>query len=482
MNIFSQIGAVTSLSLQTLPQRLGTSSVIVIGIAGVVAVLVSVLAMSTGMLETLEATGRDDRAIVLRSGGAGEITSYIARSQTRTIMDADAIERDARGQPIASAETLSMVLLTKKDGSEVSVPMRGVGNNAEALRPEIKIIRGRMFTPAAFEVIVGRGASAQYSNLDVGTTFRLRDATWKVVGIFETNGDSHESELLTNAETLQGAIGRIGSFQSVTVTLKSPEQFTAFKDSLTSDPSLSVEVIKEREFFAQQSSETRDLLTLIAYLVGSIMGIGAIFSALNTMYSAVSARTVEIATLRALGFGASPIVVSILVEAMLLGALGGAIGAGIGWLFFNGNVVSSAAGGVGMPSRVFSLHVSPALVMLGVGWALIIGLIGGMFPAVRAARMPITYALRAVGMGMGIVVSNALEVRRGRPCAGAAQVAKRCPASRARPRGGGCGSSPRWVRIFSITGRSRMAAMILSSPAPQFGQCCMSMSNTCFNS
>lgn len=396
MNILSQIVAVTAMNLRSIPQRLGTSMVVVVGIAGVVAVLVSVLAMSTGMLKTMHGTGRDDRAMVMRTGAANEFSSNLTRAAVDAIADAPGIKRNAEGKPIYSAETMSLIILSKNDGSEVSVPLRGVGDTAFDLRPEIKIIEGRMYEPTLNEVIVGKGAHAQYANLKVGSDVTVRSTVWKVVGVFESNGDTHESELMTHNVTLQTAMRRGGGAQAVTVMLESPAAFDTFKDGLTSNPQVAVDIKRESDYFRQQSKTVSQVLSYVAYVVGSIMAIGALFGALNTMYSAVSTRAVEIATLRALGFGAGPIVTSVLAEAMLLAFVGGLLGAFLGWLFFNGHTVSTAAGGVAAESRVFSLYVSPTLVVVGIVWACFIGFIGGLFPAIRAARLPVATALRAV--------------------------------------------------------------------------------------
>jgi putative ABC transport system permease protein len=396
MNLFRQIGAVVTMNFKSLPHRVGTSIVIVIGIAGVVAVLVSVLAMSTGMVETMEHAGRDDRAIVLRNGSAAESGSALGRDAARLVLDAPGIKRDANGKPIASAEGLRLVnLFRKDDGLEVSVSLRGAGPQLLALRPEIKIIEGRMFNPAVTEVIVGKTAHASFKGLNVGDQFKTRGATWTVVGVFTSDGDSHESGLMTDAETLIAAEQR-GTFQSVTVLLESPAAFQKFKDALTSNPALAVDVSREREYYRRQSEVLSKVIYIIAYVVGGIMAVGAIFSALNTMYSAVSARLREIATLRAIGFGATAMVMSVLAEALLLALIGGSIGAGLAWLFFNGHQVGTSAGGAASGHLIFELSVSPALIATGIVWACAIGLIGGLFPAVRAARLPVATALRAI--------------------------------------------------------------------------------------
>jgi putative ABC transport system permease protein len=396
MNLFKQIGAVALMNLRSLPHRVGTSVVIVIGIAGVVAVLISVLAMSTGMIATMEHSGRDDRAIVMRNGSASEMGSALGRDAARLVADAPGVRRDAAGKPIASAEALRLLnLFRKEDNAEVNVAMRGVGPQLRVLRPELKIIDGRMFRPAVTEVIVGKAAHAEFKGLSVGDTFKTRGATWTVVGVFTTGGDSHESTVLTDAETLINAEHR-GGFQSVTVQLDSPAAFQKFKDALTSNPALAIDVSRERDYYRRQSETISKVIYIIAYVVGGIMAVGAIFSALNTMYSAVSARLREIATLRAIGFGATPMVMSVLAEALLLALIGGVIGAAIAWLFFNGHQVSTSAGGQGVGHLIFELSVSPWLIAIGIVWACGIGLIGGLFPAIRAARLPVATALRAI--------------------------------------------------------------------------------------
>ncbi|WP_241520998.1 ABC transporter permease [Steroidobacter cummioxidans] len=394
MKMFRQIGAVTAMNFRSLPQRVSTSLVVVIGIAGVVAVLVSVLAMSTGLIRTMQNTGRDDRAIIMRNGAIAETSSALDRNSAKLIVDGEGIKRDADGNPITSAETMRILSLHKKqDDAEINVILRGVGPKMLEVRPELKIIEGRMFQPAVTEVIVGKAAHAQFKGLNVGDVVNSRGANWTVVGVFETGGDAHESSLMTYAETLI-SIDQRGSFQSVTALLDSPSAFQAFKDSLSANPGLAVDVVREREYYQQQSKTMSTIISVIAYVVGGIMAVGAVFAALNTMYSAVSARLQEIATLRALGFGSTAMVASVLAEALVLALIGGVIGALIAWLFFNGNTVSTSGGGMGQ--MVFELTVSPQLMILGIVWACIIGVLGGFFPAMRAARLPVAMALRAI--------------------------------------------------------------------------------------
>lgn len=394
MKLFRQIRAVTVMNFRSLPQRASTSLVIVIGIAGVVAVLVSVLAMSTGLIRTMENSGREDRAIVLRNGSIAETSSALDRNSVRAVQDAAGIKRNPQGDPILSAEGLRILSLHKKeDDAEINVILRGVGPMLTEVRPELRIVEGRMFNPAVTEVIVGKQAQAQFKGLEIGDVIHARNANWTVVGIFETDGDAHESSIMTDAETLNSADQR-GGFQSVTVFLASAAAFQTFKDSLSANPTLAVDVMRERDYYRQQSKTMSTIISVIAYVVGGIMAVGAIFAALNTMYSAVSARLREIATLRALGFGSTAMVMSALAEALVLALIGGVIGAVIAWLFFNGNTVSTSGGGMGQ--LVFALSVNPQLMIFGIVWACVIGLLGGLFPALRAARLPVATALRAV--------------------------------------------------------------------------------------
>jgi putative ABC transport system permease protein len=391
--MLKQTIAVTANGLRGLPSRIGTSSVIVIGIAGVVAVLVSVLAMARGFENTVGHTGRPDRVILLRGNSNAELSSTLTREQAQTILDKPGVRRDADGKPIGSAEAVAIVKLqTIEDNSDSNVTMRGVGAQAPALRPELKIVEGRMFQPAVRELIVGRSAQRQFRNLAVGDRIHFRDSDWTVVGAFETGGDTHESELIGDAETVLSAYRR-GAFNSVTLQLATADGFAAFKDAVTTDPTLTVEVNRETDYYAKQSERLTKILDFLAYFVGGIMAVGAMFGALNTMYSAVSSRSVEIATLRAIGFSGLPVVISVLVEALLLALLGGAIGAAIAWIAFNGNAINTLGGN--FSQVVFRLSVAPALIGLGIAWACAIGMIGGLFPAVRAARLPIVDALRA---------------------------------------------------------------------------------------
>lgn len=383
------------MNLRSIPQRLGTSFVIVIGIAGVVGVLLSVLAMSTGLMKTISSSGRDDRAIVLRGGSNAEIASALGRDQAQTIMDAPGVKRGADGKPIVSADSITLIDIPTEAGqSWANVTIRGVGPKILELRPEMKIVAGRMFKPAVHEVIVGSKAHSQFEALKVGKKLHFANGDWQIVGVFDSGGDRHESEVYGDGETVMSAIRRNG-YQPVTVMLQSAASFTQFKEALTTNPTLSVDVKRESEFFAEQAKPISRVLAVVAYVVGGIMAVGALFGALNTMYSAVSARSIEIATLRALGFGAMSVVTSVFAEALALSLLGAVLGVVAAYVFFDGNVINTSAGGNGISQLVFALTLTPALIALGIIWACVIGLIGGLFPALRAARQPVAQALRA---------------------------------------------------------------------------------------
>jgi putative ABC transport system permease protein len=387
--------SVTAVGISTLRQRLGMSSVIVIGIAGVVAVLVALLAMSDGYRETLSKTGSADTAIVMRGASASEVMSVLDHDSVTLIPQTAGIAKDAKGQPIASPELVVAANLPIKGGQaddEGSVQLRGVSDQAWAVRPNLKIVEGRKFTPGMRELIVGKGAAKQFAGLEPGHEIRLGSQLWTVVGVF-SSGDSMDSEVWGDAGVVADTYRRGSSRASVTVKLADPGAFNAFKATLEANPQLKVDVSTTLDYFSKQSEGMSTFLTIIGIVVGSIMAIGAIFGALNCMFAAVAARAREIATLRAIGFRGLPVVVAVMLETMLLALLGGLIGGVLAWLIFNGYSASTlAAGTVGKLS--FELKVSAELLWVGLLWALTIGFIGGLFPAVRAARLPVTTALR----------------------------------------------------------------------------------------
>jgi putative ABC transport system permease protein len=385
--------SVTNVGLSTLKQRLGSTAVIVVGIAGVVAVLVALLAMGEGLSATLQQTGSNDTAIVLRGGSQAETNSVLTRDNIAAIEQAPGIARDAQGKPVASAELVVVANVPKKSdpATDSNVQIRGVGEEAWSLRPEVRIVQGRKFKPGLRELDVGQAAQRQFVGLDVGKQLKLSGQEWTIVGVF-ASGDSHESELWGDSKSIAEAYRRGSSAESVSVRLTSPSAFDKFKASLMSDPTLKVDVSTTREYFNKQSEGLGKVIRVIGITIGVIMAIGAIFGALNTMYAAVATRAREIATLRAIGFRGLPVVVSVMLETMLLALIGGLIGALIVWLAFNGYTASTL--GANFSQVVFQFKVSPALLWTGIKWALAIGFVGGLFPAARAARLPVTTALR----------------------------------------------------------------------------------------
>lgn len=392
MRFLVQIAEITWMSLATIPQRLGSSLVIVAGIAGVVGVLIALLAMAEGFQAVLNEAGRLDQAIVLRKGASAELNSGLSREDTVLIAQAPGILKDADRRPISSAEVVVVANLPKQStGTDANVELRGVGPQVWALRSEARIVAGRSFATGKRELVVGKAAQGEFAGLEVGNRVRLGLQDWTIVGVF-VSGDAHESELWGDPEVLQGAYNRSG-YQSVTVKLTDADAFDALKASLSSDPRLTVDVQRTRDYYATQSEDLTRLIRILGQAVAAIMGVGAIFGALNTMYAAVSTRAREIATLRAIGFSSTPVVVSIILEAMLLALLGGAIGAFLSWLLFDQYRVSTL--GANFSQVVFAFEVSSPLITQGLVWALAIGLVGGLLPAIHAARQPVTQALRA---------------------------------------------------------------------------------------
>jgi putative ABC transport system permease protein len=390
---FRQLAAVTAMNLRNLPARLGTSMVAVVGIGGVVAVLVSLLSMSEGFRAALELSGRDDVALVLRGGSSDEMSSGLDREQVNVVLAAPGIVRDAVGA-VASPEFYTIVdLPMRSTGTSANVPFRGVTARAPEVRDGFRIVAGRMFEPGKDEVIVGRGAFAQFGNVDLGRVVTWGSQEWRVVGVFEAGGSVAESEVWTDLTVLQGVYRRGDSVQVVRVQLTSPAAIDELGRWLDADPRIDPSVRSEREFYADQS---RILVTLIRYVgttIAVLMGIGAVFAALNTMYSAVSSRTREIATLRALGFGTTPVIASVLLEAVVLGLLGGVLGGALVYLALNG-YQASTLNWASFSQVTFAFTVTPGLLVTGLGYSLILGLVGGLLPALRAARLPVTAGLR----------------------------------------------------------------------------------------
>ncbi len=390
-----QAGSVTQIGISTLTQRLGSSSVIVIGIAGVVGVLVAMLAMAEGYRETLRKSGSEDSAIVLRGASAAEVMSTLDRASATVVEQAPGVARDASGRPLASAELVVAANLPLKGGApdeDGSVQLRGVGPQAWAVRPNVKIVEGRKFETGRREVVVGQGAKRQFAGLDVGKPIKLGSETWTVVGVFQS-GDAMDSEVWGDAEVVATTYRRGSSRTSVTALLTDPKAFKGFKAALASDPRVDVDASTTLDYFSKQSEQMTKIIRIIGIVVGAIMAIGAVFGALNTMFATVATRAREIATLRAIGFRSVPVVVAVMLETMLLALLGGVLGGLLAWLIFNGYTASTIAGGVGQ--LTFQFNVSPEVLWTGIKWALAIGFVGGLFPALRAAGLPVTTALRA---------------------------------------------------------------------------------------
>ncbi len=390
---FVQTVVVSLLNLRSLPQRIGSSTVAVVGVAGVVIVFVAVLSIAEGFQAALTTAGSADTALVLRAGSDTEMTSGLLGEQARIIEDAPGIRRDADGA-VASSELFVIVDIPKRStNTNANVPLRGVEPAAFKVRDEVRIVEGRMFAWGTNEIIVGRAAAGQFAGLDVGTTRRWGEAEWKVVGVFEAGGGVPESELWADAGVVQPAYRRGNSYQAVYAKLESPDAFDRFKDALTADPRLNVKVLRETDYYRQQSILLHRLIRTIGYLIAILMGIGAVFGAVNTMYTAVSARTREIATLRALGFGGGPVVLSVLAEAMLLAAVGGTAGGLVAYAGFNGYQTATMNWQT-FSQIAFAFRVTPALLVQGLTYALVMGLVGGLLPAIRAARLPVVTALR----------------------------------------------------------------------------------------
>lgn len=393
INSVSQVFAVAWFNLRTLPQRIGSSATAVFGIAGVVAVMVGVLSIAEGILRTMQSSASPDNVVVMRSGSNSEMMSILLGDDTRIISEAPGLARDAGGA-LASPELFVVINLTKRGtGTDANVPLRGVTRSALDVREDFRIVEGRMFQWGLNEVVVGVGAQMEFNGLDIGSTIPVAQEDWPVVGVFEIGGGLAETEIWVDASVLQPAYRRGNSYQSVYAKLKSPEAFTEFKDALTSDPRLNVKPMREEDYYAEQSAMLYNLVTGLGTLIAVIMGCGAVFGALNTMYTAVSARAREIATLRALGFHSGPVVISVLAESLLLALAGGLVGALLAWWAFDG-FRAATLNFTSFSQVAFAFEVSPALLLRGIVFALVIGFLGGLLPAVRAARQPVADALR----------------------------------------------------------------------------------------
>ena len=391
--MLSQILAVTGVNLRSIRERLGASAVAVFGIVGVVVVFVGVLSIAEGFRSAMVAAGDPDTVMIMRSGSDTEMTSGIGGEHARVISEKPGIAHDASG-PLASPELLVIVNHPlRRSGTDANVPLRGVEPAAFRVHGDVHIVEGRAFQPGRNEIVAGRAASRQFTGLDVGTTVTWGTNEWRVVGIFEAHGSAAESEIWCDAKVLQPAYHRGNSYQSVIAKLSSPDSFDTVKDALTTDPRLSVTPVREPEYYARQSETLQRVIRTVGFAIAALMGLGAIFGAVNTMYNAVASRGREIATLRALGFGSVPVVVSVLAEALLLSVIGGIAGGLIAWAAFDG-FQTSTMNFQSFSQVAFGFSVTPRLLLEGLVYATIMGLLGGLFPAIRAARLPVVTALR----------------------------------------------------------------------------------------
>jgi putative ABC transport system permease protein len=392
--MLSQIIAVTGVNIRSIRARLGSSSVAVIGIAGVVLVFVAVLSIAEGVNATMKASGDPNTVLILRSGSDTEMTSGLGGDSVRIIQDAPGVARDASGAPLTSPELFVVVdHPLKRSGSPANVPLRGITPEAFKVHDRVKIVQGRNLEFGKNEIIAGRAAARQFVGLEPGTPLKWGESTWTLVGIFEDGGSVSESELWCDVKVLQPAYRRGNSYQSVYAKLAAGDSFQPLKDALTTNPQLQVTAMRSPDYYGSQTATLQMIVRTIGGIIAVLMGVGAIFGAVITMYTAVASRTREIATLRALGFGSIPVVVSVLVEAALLSAVGGLIGGLVAWLAFDG-YETATMNFQSFSQIAFAFRVTPALLGAAMAYALIMGLFGGLLPAIRAARLPVVTALR----------------------------------------------------------------------------------------
>ena len=385
--MFAQVFEITVMNLKNLPSRLGSSSVVVVGIGGVVGVMVAILAMAAGFQGTLDRGGDPERAVVLRGGSDNELSSFVDTAAMNVVASMPGV--------VESSPELYMVADVPKrsTGTDANLIVRGIAEGGFAVHDEVRIVEGRRFETGRGEVIAGRGAHLEFAGVDIGETIRLRQSEWRIVGIFEADGSAYESELWVDLPVAQSAFRAEGGASSMRLRLDSPERVDELAELIANDPRLDLQLFGEEEFFARQAGGLTGTIRTFGYAVAIIMAIGAVFAALNTMYAAVVSRTVEIATLRALGFGRFPVVVSVMIESMSLALLGGLLGAAVSYFGFNGYTVSTLSN-ASFSQIAFDFAVTPELLRDGLVWALGLGAIGGLLPAIRAALLPITVALR----------------------------------------------------------------------------------------
>ncbi len=380
-------------NVRSLRARWTSTVVAVLGIAGTVGVFVAMLSLARGFEATLVASGSAQNAIVRRAGATSEMDSGVTLDQVRVIEDAPGVARAETG-PLLSAEVVVVAAFPLKGrDTEANVPVRGVSPKAIAVRPTVKVVAGRLFEPGLSELVIGRNVTGSYAGLELGKTVRFGGDTWTVVGVFDAGGTAFDSELWCDAAVLKQVFQRPPDlFQSVTARLTSPEALGRFKDALTADPRLSVQVDREVDYYAKQSRALTTLITVLGGIVAVVMGIGAVFGALNTMYSAVAERSREIATMRALGFGGGSVVMSFVAEALCIALVGGVLGC-VAVLPLNG-LTTGTMNWATFSHLAFAFRITPLLLLWGLLFALLMGLVGGVPPAIRAARARIAVALR----------------------------------------------------------------------------------------
>jgi putative ABC transport system permease protein len=393
MRVLNQVVAVTLLNLRNLPQRIGSSIVAVIGVAAVVLVFAAVLSMAKGFERTMIAAGSDDTAIIMRSGSTSELNSGLSNEDVLIVANAPGVVK-AGDDTVMSAELYVVVDIKKKSSdTDANVPFRGVQAHALDVRQNMRLADGRMFEPGKNEIVVGRAAQQEFAGLETGSVIRFGQTDWTIVGVFDADGSVSESELWTDIRVLQGAYRRGNSFQSVRVKVQGEQGLEALQKALEDDPRLDVDVVSEKEYYSGQAAPLSKFIKLIGYPLTILMAIGAVFGALNSMYSSVSVRGKEIATLRALGFGPLSVLLSTMIESTVLALAGGILGGAAAYFVFNGFQVSTL-NGASFSQVVFDFAVTGDLLINGLYAALIIGAFGGLFPAIRAARLPVAQALR----------------------------------------------------------------------------------------
>ena len=380
--------AAIRLDLASLKSRIWPALVVVAGVACVVGVLLSMLSMTTGLRQAWLRAGSSDRAIILPSGSQAEGDGAVSRDQAAIIVDAPGIAHRAKGRAIADSEILTGLSMRRRDtGARGFIMLRSFGQEALALRPEFRIVAGRMYQPGKHEMVVGAEAPGQFLGVGLGDKVTMPDGLWPVVGVFKTNDDVVQAELVADSDTVMAAL-RKRAYNSVIVQLAAPDGLAALKRALAANPVLSVSVERQSDYYNRRSAQFSDVNDALVYGVSALLGLGALLAAVNILYSAVTARRREIATMRALGFGGLPVALAVAVEGILLALAGAGVGAGAAYGLFNG--VQDI-----WYNNVFHLIVSPAMMALGFGWALLIGLLGGVLPAVHAARLAIADGLRA---------------------------------------------------------------------------------------